>query len=71
MARASKAHAGDQEALPEALPAGVRLEKVYGFVDDYGDRWHWEVGQVVRNPFVIAMLLKRKAPVVVIEESLA
>ena len=71
MARASKAHAGDQVVLPEELPSGVRLEKVFGFVDEYGDRWHWEVGQVVHNPYVIAMLLERKAPVVVIGGSRA
>jgi hypothetical protein len=71
MARASKAHAGDHEALPEALPSGVRFEKVFGFVDEYGDRWHWEAGQVVHNPAVISMLLNRQAPVVVIGGSLA
>jgi hypothetical protein len=71
MARVSKAHAGDLVVLPEALPSGVRLEKIFGFVDEYGDRWHWEAGQVVRNPSVIAMLLERKAPVAVIGRSLA
>jgi hypothetical protein len=48
------------------LPAAVRLRNVYGFVDEYGDRWHWDVGQIVRHPFVIAMLIERQAPVVVV-----
>jgi hypothetical protein len=49
------------------IVAAMRFEAVYGFVDEYGDRWHWERGQIIRNPFVIKMLLKRRAPVEIIE----
>jgi hypothetical protein len=66
MPRASKTPSETQAGSPEGLPSGVRLQSVYGFIDEYGDRWHWDVGQVVRNPFVIAILIMREAPVVVV-----
>jgi len=44
-------------------PVAVRFAAVFGFVDEYGDRWHWESGQIVRNPFVIELLMARAAPV--------
>lgn len=41
----------------------VRLTSPYGFIDEYGDRWHWDANQIVRNPAIIALLLERGAPV--------
>jgi hypothetical protein len=38
-------------------------------VDEYGDRWQWDCGQVVRNPFVIGLLDGRAAPVEIIERN--
>ncbi|HTQ70969.1 MAG TPA: hypothetical protein VMH92_05685 [Acidocella sp.] len=61
MAKAPTARAKPEAAQP------VRLVAIHGFVDDYGDRWHWDCGQIVRNPFVIAMLRERGAPVEEIE----
>jgi hypothetical protein len=49
------------------MPASVRFAAVYGFVDEYGDRWHWNRGDIVRNPYVVRLLLSRAAPVEVIE----
>ena len=46
----------------------VRFLAVYGFVDEYGDRWHWECGQIVRNPVIIEMLDGRGAPIEIIEK---
>lgn len=66
MVRAGKTAARVRVVLPGDLPSGLRLCGAYGFIDDYGDRWHWDDGQVVRNPFLIDMLIKRKAPVVVV-----
>ncbi len=66
MARARKTQAKLRVVLPEELPSGVRLCGAFGFIDAYGDRWHWDGGQVVRNPFLINMLMLRKAPVVAI-----
>jgi hypothetical protein len=45
-----------------SLPSCIRLAEAFGFIDEFGDRWHWESGQVVSNPFVIAMLIERVAP---------
>lgn len=57
------------EAQPAlVIPEAVRFEVVYGFVDEYGDRWHWDCGQVVRNPYVIRLLIERAAPVEIIEK---
>lgn len=45
----------------------MRFVAVYGFVDEHGDRWHWDCGQIVRNPFVIELLTGRGAPIEVVE----
>ena len=42
---------------------GLRFTAPYGFCDDHGDRWHWLAGQAVRNPYVLALLRGRSAPV--------
>lgn len=45
----------------------VRFTAPYGFCDEFGDRWHWMPGQVVRNPFVLALLHARLAPIEYLE----
>jgi hypothetical protein len=53
--------------IDTGIPVSIRFTAVYGFVDEYGDRWQWDCGQVVRNPFVISLLNGRNAPVEVLE----
>jgi hypothetical protein len=50
------------------FPASVQLEAVYGFIDEYGDKWQWDCGQIVRNPLVIEMLQERAAPFKIVEK---
>lgn len=55
----------EDAVAPEVAPAPspVRILSVHGFIDEFGDRWHWNAGDLVRNPFVIAMLVERGAPI--------
>ncbi len=50
------------------VPIAVRVLAVYGFVDEYGDRWHWDCEQIVRNPFVVGLLVQRRAPIETVKE---
>jgi hypothetical protein len=52
-----------KETPADSKSAGVLVLEVYGFVDEYGDRWHWDAGQIVRNPFAVEMLIRREAPI--------
>ena len=54
------APASDEAAA--AVPSPVRVLVPFGFLDDFGDRWFWDAGAVVRNPMVIALLAERCAP---------
>ena len=53
----------EDASAPEVALSAVRVLSVCGFVDEHGDRWHWNANDIVRNPFVISMLLERNAPV--------
>ncbi len=48
----------DAEAAPAeaSMPAAVRIVRTAGFIDEFGDRWHWAAGDIVRNPYVIGLL---------------
>ena len=54
-------------AAPPGLPSGGRLLRPFGCFDDHGDQWHWLPGAVVRNPYVVGLLLSRQAPVEPVE----
>ena len=41
------------------LPAGLRVTAEFGFVDDYGDPWHWNAGDLIRNPEVVRLVHER------------
>ena len=59
--------AGADEAQAPT-PVAVRVLDVSGFIDDFGDRWHWLAGTVVRNTYVIGLLEAHCVPVVPIFE---
>ena len=46
----------DATPAEASSPAAVRVLVVAGFVDAFGDRWHWTPGAVVRNPYVVGLL---------------
>lgn len=51
-----------QQGSAPAAVSGLRFLKAYGFQDEYGDVWFWHPGAVVRNPYVLGLLLGRAAP---------
>lgn len=43
----------------ERKSTGLRVVAEFGFIDDYGDRWHWRAGDLIRNPDVVGLVLSR------------
>jgi hypothetical protein len=76
----AKASAAVTPSVPEAdqapvpsfdhplAPSVVRVLDEAGFIDDHGDRWHWQAGAVVRNPYVIELLDAHCVAVETVEE---
>jgi hypothetical protein len=52
-----------QETSITGVISAVRFTATYGFIDEFGDTWHWRPGQVVRNPYVLSLISTRSAPV--------
>ena len=46
-----------------STPSAIRFLSPYGFIDEFGDSWHWRADQVVRNPYVLGLLVLRNPPV--------
>jgi hypothetical protein len=63
MAKATKVVINDVIPVVEKSITGLRITRPYGFQDEFGDCWFWNLGSIVRNPYVIGILLNRKAPV--------
>ncbi|MBV8656614.1 MAG: hypothetical protein JO142_02205 [Burkholderiales bacterium] len=54
----------DAAPEPAPLPSAVRFQREFGFLcEETGNRYHWQEGQVLANPELIAIAIGRHAPV--------
>jgi hypothetical protein len=53
---------------PTPAPIPVRFLRPFGFTDDYGDKWRFGAGDIIRNPFVLGLIEGRGAPTIPLED---